>query len=175
MESRRLIHNSYEGFVFGFTLIELLVVVVIIMIAAMTVIPMMGSAASVQLRSASNLIAADLEYTKSLAITRQQNYTVVFDEDTESYKVQDQSGTVISHPVNKGFNYRVDFTTDSRLNGVDIYSVDFDSGDSVEFDFLGSPFNSGGGPLNNGLITLKAGNATTTVNVTAVTGFVSIN
>jgi Tfp pilus assembly protein FimT len=167
VESQRLIHNGYESFVFGFTLIEILVVVVIIMIAAMTVIPMMGSAASVQLRSASNLIAADLEYTKSLAITRQEDYTVVFYEDTESYEVQ-KNGTVIQHPVNKGFDYRVNFTTDSRLNGVDIYSVDFNSGDSVKFDCLGSP-------LNGGVITLKAGNATTTINVSAVTGFVSIN
>jgi Tfp pilus assembly protein FimT len=167
VESQRLIHNSYEGFVFGFTLIEILVVVVIIMIAAMTVIPMMGSAASVQLRSASNLIAADLEYTKSLAITRQEDYTVVFYEDTESYEVQ-KNGTVIQHPVNKGFDYRVNFTTNSRLSGVDIYDVVLDSADSVEFDYLGSP-NVGGD------IILKAGNATTTISVSAVTGFVSIN
>jgi prepilin-type N-terminal cleavage/methylation domain-containing protein len=161
---------------FGFTLIELLVVVVIISIAAVMAVPMMSSSASVQLSSAANLIAADLEYAKNLAIIHQQNYTVVFDDSAESYEIQDNSGTVISHPVNKGFDYRVDFTSgSSKLNKVDIFSVDFDSAGSVEFNYLGSPLNAGGSPLNQGIVTLKAGGTTTTINVAAVTGYISIN
>ncbi len=57
----------------GFTIIEILIVVVILAIAAMTAIPMMSSAGSVQVRSVANMIAADLEYAKSLAITKGQN------------------------------------------------------------------------------------------------------
>jgi len=53
----------------GFTLVELLIVIVIITIAALTAIPMMSSAASVQIRSAANMLTADLEYTKSMAIS----------------------------------------------------------------------------------------------------------
>jgi prepilin-type N-terminal cleavage/methylation domain-containing protein len=165
VESRCLIQRDRANGLYGFTLIEVLVVVVIIVIAAVMAVPLMSSAESVQLRSAANLIAADLEYAKNLAITRQQYYTVDFDKDAESYEIQDQSGTVIPHPVNKGFDYSINFTNNSRLKEVDIYDVDFDS---VTFDYLGSPDVGGD-------ITLKAGNSTMTITVAMVTGYVSIN
>lgn len=111
----------------GFTLLEVLIVVVIIAIAAMTVIPMMSSAASVQIRSAANMIGADLEYAKSMAISRGERYSVVFDKNTESYSIRDQNGAIIAHPVKKGFDYVIDFRDDSRLNKVDITNVDFDA------------------------------------------------
>ena len=68
----------------GFTMIEILIVVVIIAMAAMMAIPMMTSAGSMQIRSAANMIAADLEYAKSMAISRQQNYSVVFNTANDS-------------------------------------------------------------------------------------------
>lgn len=175
VESRFLIKSGCAGRPYGFTLVELIVVLVIISIASLLVIPLMSSAASVQLRTAANLIAADLEYAKNLAITRQQKYAVVFDADTESYEIQDEGGTVIEHPVKKGFDYHTDFTSDGRLEKVDILSVDFDGGSTVKFDYLGSPFNSGDTALNNGLITLEAEGATSTISVSAVTGYVTIN
>jgi len=54
----------------GFTLIELMIVIVILSITALTAIPMLSSGASMQIRSAANMIAADLEYAKSMAISR---------------------------------------------------------------------------------------------------------
>ena len=50
----------------GFTLIEVIIVMVIISIVALTALPMMSSASSVQIRSAASMIAADLEYAKSM-------------------------------------------------------------------------------------------------------------
>jgi len=161
----------------GFTLIEVLLVVVIIAIAAMIVVPMASSAASTQLRSAANMIAADLEYTKSMAISRGQNFSVVFDKTTESYSIKNQAGTTIAHPVKKGFDYIVDFQNDSRLDKVDIVDVDFDSTSEVRFDYLGSPYDAGGNPLNSGVINLQASGTTMTMTITVepVTGFVSIS
>ncbi|MFC1633897.1 GspH/FimT family protein [Planctomycetota bacterium] len=150
----------------GFTVIELLVVVVILAIAAMTAIPMMSSASSMQIRSAANLIMADLEYAKSMAITRGQNYSVVFDAAADSYQIEDQDNNVISHPVKKGFNYIVSFPNDSRLNRVDVTNVDFNTNQRVLFDCLGSPD-------NGGTVSLQAGNTTATVTVEPVTGFIS--
>ncbi len=158
----------------GFTVIEILIVVVIIAIAAMTVIPLMTSAASVQIRSAAHMIMGDLEYAKSMSISRGQQFTVVFDKTTESYSIEDQGGTVISHPVKKGFDYVIDFRNDGRLDKVDIVDVDFDTTSEVKFDYLGSPYNGSGTPLNSGVISLQAGGTTTTVTVEPVTGFVSI-
>jgi len=124
----------------GFTLIEILIVAVIIAIAAMIAIPMMTSAGSMQIRSAANMIAADLEYAKSMAISRQKIYAVVFNESTESYQIEDTNG-LIHHPVKKGFPYVVNFSNDSRLDKVGIADVDFDSDSrhTITFDYLGSP------------------------------------
>ena len=160
----------------GFTLIEILIVVVIIAIAAMTAIPMMTSAASVQIRSAANIVAADLEYAKSMAIARGQKFSVVFDKTTESYQIfKDQDGILvpIEHPVKKGSNYIIGFR-DKGLDKVDIADVDFNGTSTVKFDYLGSPYDAGTSPLNRGVIKLQAGGKTVTITVEPVTGFISI-
>ena len=160
----------------GFTLIEIVIVVVIVAIAAMIAIPIMTSATSFQIRSAANIIAADLEYAKTIAISKGQSFSVVFDKTTESYRIEDQAGAVIAHPVKKGFNYVVDFRSDGRLDKVDIEDVNFDATSEITFDYLGSPYSGSGisNPLNNGVITLKAGNMAATINIEPVTGFISI-
>jgi prepilin-type N-terminal cleavage/methylation domain-containing protein len=151
----------------GFTMIEVVIVVVIIAIAAMMAIPMMTSAAGMQIRSASNVIAADLEYAKSMAISRGQNFSVVFDEAGDSYRIKNQDVDPISHPVKKGLPYVVDFSSDKRLDKVDIADVDFNATSEITFDCLGSPDNGGD-------ITLQAGGMTIRVIVEPVTGFISI-
>ncbi len=158
----------------GFTLLEIIIVVVIIAIAAMVVVPLASSAASMQIRSAVNMIAADLEYAKSMAISRGRTFSVVFDVSAESYSIRDQDGAVIAHPVKKGFNYVIDFSSDGRLDKVDIVSVDFDGTNEVKFDYLGSPYNGGNTPLNNGVISLQAGALNEQVNVEPITGFISM-
>ncbi|MBN2590241.1 MAG: GspH/FimT family pseudopilin [Sedimentisphaerales bacterium] len=156
----------------GFTLIEIIIVVVILSIAAMAAIPLMSSASDVQIRSASNLIAADLEYAKSMAISRGQNYSVVFDGSNNSYGIyKEGESDPIPHPVKKGFDYVMNFTNDSRLGKVDITNVNFDSTSTVEFDCLGSPVD-----LNNtGTITISANGITAIISVEPVTGYISIS
>jgi prepilin-type N-terminal cleavage/methylation domain-containing protein len=159
----------------GFTLIEILLVVVIIAIAAMVAVPMIGSTSGMQIQSAANIIAADLEYAKSMAISRQKNYSVVFNPSGDYYEVHDPNG-IIKHPVKKGFDYKVDFSSDSRLSKVVIESADFDSSNTITFDYLGSPYSGSGtsNPLNSGTISIKAGDFTETIKVEPVTGFISI-
>jgi len=150
----------------GFTLIELIAVIVIIAIAAMLAIPMFGSAASAQIRAAADMVAADLEYAKSMAISRQKTYTVTFDESAESYSITDESG-IISHPVTHK-DYVVNFKEDGRVNKVNIVDADFASSEQVSFTYLGSPDNGGS-------VTLSGGTKTMTITVEAVTGYVSIS
>lgn len=150
----------------AFTIIEILIVVVILAIAAMTALPMFTSAASVQVRSAANMIASDLEYAKSLAISKAQNFSVVFDQGADSYRIEDQAGNIIAHPVKKGFDYVIDFQ-DVGLDRVDVTGADFNGASSVTFDFLGSP-NDGGD------ITIQGGTITMTISVEPVTGYISI-
>jgi len=158
----------------GFTLIEILIVVGIIAIVAMTVVPMMSSAASVQIRSAANMIMADLEYARSMSISRGEKFSVEFDTTAEIYRIKDKDGAVIEHPVKKGFDYVIDFRNDGRLDKVDIVDVDFDATSVIKFDYLGSPYNGSGSPLNSGVISLQADTTTTTITVEPVTGFISL-
>jgi prepilin-type N-terminal cleavage/methylation domain-containing protein len=155
-----------RGICGGFTMVELIIVVVIIAIAALAAVPMMSSAASLQIRSAANMIAADLEYAKSMAISRGERYSVEFDTNTDSYRIKDQAGVVIQHPVKKGFPYEINFQNDSRLSKVDITNVSF-TDSKVQFDFLGSPD-------YGGTITLQADGTTKRITVEPVTGFISI-
>lgn len=163
-------HAGYNlpGIRGGFTLIEIIIVVVILAIAAMTAIPLMSSGGSVQIRSAANVIAADLEYARSMSISRGQNFSVVFYTNTESYQIVDQSNNVIPHPVKKGFDYVVNFQNDSRLNKVDITNVNFNTTQRVQFDCLGSPD-------NGGTISLDANGPAATITVEPVTGFISVS
>ena len=156
----------------GFTLIELLIVIVILAISAAIAVPMMSSAASSQMRAAGGIVAADLEYARSMAISRGQKHKVVFDPANETYRiVLTSTGAVIKHPVTQKENgYIVNFTTDGRLDQVKIDSAAFGASNSniVEFDSLGSPD-------NGGTVVLKAGDFTRTVTVEPVTGFISVS
>jgi prepilin-type N-terminal cleavage/methylation domain-containing protein len=150
----------------GFTMVEILIVIVVIAIAAFTAIPMISSAGSVQIRSASNMIIGDIEYAKSISITRSQPYSVVFEPTNEKYSLEDQSGTVIAHPVRAQFDYVVDFKNDGRLSKVNIVSTTF-SGNKITFDSLGSPD-------NGGTIIIEAGGDSVKIKVEPVTGYVRV-
>jgi prepilin-type N-terminal cleavage/methylation domain-containing protein len=148
----------------AFTLIEIMIVVVIIGIAAAMAVPMISSGASFQIRSAGNEVAADLEYAKSMAISRGRPYSVVFNTSTASYQIKDSSGNVVTPPGRKSTTA---FGAGTRLDSVAINSVSFTSG-TVTFDYLGSP-NAGG------TVQLLAGVLTKTVTVEPVTGFISVS
>jgi prepilin-type N-terminal cleavage/methylation domain-containing protein len=162
----------------GFTLVELMIVVVILGIAAFIAIPMVSNAADLQVRAAANRIAADLDYAKSMAITHQQFYTVVFDTANESYEIHNELGNSIDHPVNPG-SFVVDFSSDSNFSRIDLVGANFDSDISkaITFDYLGSPYSGIGTAtaLNSGQITLQADTFTLTVDIEPVTGYVTIN
>lgn len=175
----------------GFTLIEVIVVVVVLMIVALMAVPMFGSAADIQLKAAANMIAADLEYAKSMAISRQQPYSVVFDSAGDSYKVcvydsdytEAEDAPPIAHPINPG-PLEVDFSDNSRLNQVVIVSAVFEPGseETITFDYLGSPYSGWTWPTRETALTLtgkreislQAGGITMRVIVEPITGYVTI-
>lgn len=164
----------------AFTLIEILVTVAILAIAALIAVPMMGSAADMQVRSAANRLAADLEYAKNMAITYQRPFTVVFDTsaDNNGYRILDQildESKVIKHPVS-GQDFDVRFAKERNLSRVKITGLTLEPGTSptkVTFDYMGTP-KIGEDSLNKGQITLTADGFSLVVNIEPLTGYVTI-
>jgi prepilin-type N-terminal cleavage/methylation domain-containing protein len=161
----------------AFTLIEILVTVAILAIAALIAVPMMGSAADIQVRSAANRLAADLEYAKNMAITYQRPFTVVFDTsagNTNGYQILNESD-VIKHPVS-GQKFDVRFAKERNLSRVKITGLTLEPGTSpttVTFDYMGTP-KIGEDSLNKGQITLTADGFSLVVNIEPLTGYVTI-
>ena len=161
----------------GFTLVELIIVIAILAIASLVAIPVFSTGADMQVRSAANKIAADLDYAKGLAITHQKKYTVVFASASESYQVQDVNEDAIAHPLRQGL-FVENLTADRRVGRVDIVSTNL-NGDAVTFDYLGTPYSGTTADPDNrltdsGCIVLKADAFTLKVNIEPMTGYVTI-
>lgn len=70
------------------TLIEVLLVVAIMAILAGMAIPNANPSITEQLRSAASILAADLAYTRSQAITYGSQFAVTFDTDAGQYEIE---------------------------------------------------------------------------------------
>lgn len=72
----------------GFTLIELLIVVAVMAILAAIVVPSATPAVSQRLRSAAEMLATDLGYVRSLAVSNASQYRVTFDLANNQYVIE---------------------------------------------------------------------------------------
>jgi len=166
----------------GFTLVELILVVFILSIAALVAVPMFSSAADIQVRSTANRIAADLDYARGLAITRQKDFWVVFNGTTESYAIwwnnpASTADEIFTNPLTNA-PFAVNLANDSRVGGVNIFSTNF-TNDTVTFNYLGTPYSGKGEgtSLNaQGVITLRSrdNSFSLTIKVEPMTGYVTI-
>lgn len=69
----------------GYTLIEILITVAVLGILAAVIIPQLGAAATDQVSGAAQIIATDLDYARSLAITNNSKYRIEFQTDQNGY------------------------------------------------------------------------------------------
>jgi len=72
----------------GFTLIEVLLTIAILAIVAAAIIPQLSSDLPERLDAAAQVVVADLEYARSLAVTNNTTYRITFDCDQELYYLQ---------------------------------------------------------------------------------------
>ncbi|NQU76568.1 MAG: type II transport protein [Planctomycetes bacterium] len=146
----------------GFTLVEILVVVVILGIAAAMVVPRLFAMGDIQAVSAARAMLANLQYAQNEAIVTQKPISVVFDAETESYRLEDADGTTLIHPVTKK-PFAIVFAGTRGLEKVEVLAATFNGSDSVTFDSLGSPDNGGD-------VTLSADGNTYRISIAPVTG-----
>ena len=149
----------------GFTLIELMVVLVILAITGAMIVPLVAGAGEVQALSAARMIATDIQYAQSVAITSQSPVTVQFYPDTNRYSLSNTSG-LLKHPMTNQ-DFLVDFSTKDGFEQLDMASASFEGTAKVVFDELGAP-DAGGS------VTVLGGSQTYRIDVTSVTGTVNV-
>ncbi len=76
----------------GFSLIELLIVISLMAIMAGLILPSGNPSIHDQLRSTARIVATDLAYGRSLAVTNNSNYKFTFDTNNNRYTLE-HSGT----------------------------------------------------------------------------------
>ena len=74
----------------------------------------------------------------------------------------------MGNPMNKGMDYQIDFPADSRFQGVDITSSDFNVENPVYFD-------TSGAPSKGGTVTLALGGRQMVVTLDALSGKVIVS
>jgi Tfp pilus assembly protein FimT len=145
--------------------VEVLVVVVIMAIAGAMIVPLMAGTGEMEALSAARMIATDIQYAQSVAITMQTPVTVQFYPDTDRYTLSNASG-LLKHPMTNK-DHLVDFRTRGGFDQLDLASASFGGVASVVFDELGSPGTGGS-------VTVLGGSQTYRIDVTSVTGTVSV-
>lgn len=169
----------------GYTLIEVLVLVVIMGIAGAMVIPALGDTHILRVQAALRTIVSDITFAQADAAAFQERRAVVFDVNTNSYRViqvpgstLDVAANTIHDPTRPFGRMGADFTLDeARYGEARITSVNFGNGStSLIFDALGGPVSApdSNTPGTGGVITLSGSGSAWTISVEAFTGRVTV-
>jgi len=146
---------------------ELIIVMALIGILAFVVVPRFSARDGVNARVAARQLATDLRYAQARAIATRVRYGVAFEVTSGSWTVYRQT------PATPADDFLRPGTPMQRHpEGVTITTAEFDGGDRVEFDSMGTPRSAGGELFAAGTVILAAGAVSDTVRVTPITGSV---
>ena len=156
-------------------MVELIIVVLTLAIAAALAVPRMGNTGVSQVRSAAQLLAADLDAARMESLSHGDDpRVVVFDLEQNTYHLAASSkpSTPITFPAGGG-GYRVKFGEGrtSALGAVTLSSVGLanESDKTLGFGVFGQLDQT-----NDATVTLAADGATLTLTVDAATGETAI-
>ena len=159
----------------AFTVMEMVIVILVVTILAVVIVPRIAALYPIRLSGAAEKLASDLRYTQNLPMSKHIKHRIVFDVNAQQYAVEcykiDIGWEAVEDPLGRGSNLSVDYTSDSRYQGIKIDSAEFPpplGSDSVEFD------STLGKPSSKGEVVLSCSDASYKVKVTANTGRVSI-
>ncbi len=153
----------------AFSLIELVVVLLLLGIVAVVAAPSIHqSLLEYEVDRAASDVRAMIRYARSCSVTG-ASHSVVFDIGSNRMVVEDEdTGTTVIDPVKKHGEYDLTFGESGTFEHVTMISADFDGGQEVIFDRLGSADNSG-------TVLIAAGPFTRTIRVTGPGGSVTID
>jgi prepilin-type N-terminal cleavage/methylation domain-containing protein len=160
----------------GFSLIEILMVIVVLVIVTAIVVPNLGTAADSQVASAVRVLQSDLDLARSMAVTTQKPYALVFSSDLTSYKVVANywgdgsdyaSLTAMDDPVAANKKRQVTLASLNHMGLVHVATVSFGGHNYVRYL-------SQGDPESGGSVTVRAGSIVWTVTVQNLTGLVTV-
>jgi len=159
----------------GFTLFELVLMVLVLGIAAAMIVPAVGNnIRAPKLRTAANVLAADIEFCASECIGQPgAPRAIIFDTTGNKYTVAVFStSAAVAHPMD-GMNFVNDFATgrNAQLSGVTLTRLAMGSGTltTLTFDAYGKPLIAA-----DLAITLTYNGQSMTVTVKAGTGDITI-
>jgi prepilin-type N-terminal cleavage/methylation domain-containing protein len=81
----------------GLSLIELLLAVAILSILAAALLPQLGQQVPDQLLAAAEVVAADLEYSRSLAVANASTYRIAFSPSENRYELRHSGANTLLH------------------------------------------------------------------------------
>jgi len=142
----------------AFTMVELMLVIVLVSIIATVVVPGVLDSSQSNLPAAARMLAADLSYAQSLALSQSASYKVFFDTGADEYRVyrveSDGTEVLIQHPWQRqgrfGGMYQIRFDSSSPYGDVSLSVANFEGRNAVEFGTLGEPDHPGAVELTQG-------------------------
>ena len=157
----------------AFTLFELMVVLLILAIVATLAAPMFGQTKITRLRSAAEVLVADLGFAQVESIAHGDSLrVVVFDQNDNSYRIATaaEPTTPITNPVgNLPYVMTVGTGRASELDGVTIQSYSLGGDDQIQFGIYGQLDQTA-----DATVTLGLAGKSVTVTVNATNGEASI-
>lgn len=157
----------------GFTIVEMIVVMLVLAIGSALAVPMFTGSEVTQLRSAAQLLAADLDAAQAESLTHADDpRVVVFDTTNHAYHLA--ASSTAATPITNLYDkkpYRVEFGKGraSALPDVTIDGFDLDGDDQLGFGIYGQLDQTAAAT-----VTLGAGGATVTLTLDPATGETAI-
>ena len=177
----------------SYTLIELIIVMALLALAGAILVPHMVGRGSLTVQAAVRLVIADLSFAQSDALANQEHRRLVFYDDGSGYcliavpnenyltpaDLDDPSVEYVYDPLGKMGRYIVDFTSDSRFEGVSITSADIDgvaldARPEITYDTLGGTVIAGGDPGLGGTIVISFDDIDYQISISPFTGKITV-
>lgn len=144
-------------------MVELVLVLALLGLLAVGIVSLTFNFKRSHLQVAAQKVRSDIEYARSLAMTKRGTlFGVFFEDSTDQYTVYQATVTT---PVADPLTKQNLVETFSKWSGVTITGGNY----TVEFNSLGAPATGGGGSVQ-----ITDGTSAKTITVTAGTGYVTV-